>query len=199
MRTIARRKGRRIVFTVSWAVVEVPGGMSEQRNDGSTPDAAEFRALYQAHADTLLRFAARRVGPDTAEDLVSEVFIRAFRKLSPEVMTNYEQSRVWLFRVLRNLIISMGRHDAVVAAKLPLIANRGQPPDHDDSDLLDRLVELPDRQRTVLELRFVEDLDVRTVAAIVEMSEEAVRALTYRALTQLRLLLNSAKPLEGQP
>jgi len=49
--------------------------------------------------------------------------------------------------------------------------------------LVDRL---PDLQRRVIEMRFVEDKSVRDVAAALDRSEGAVKQLQLRALENLR-------------
>lgn len=47
---------------------------------------------------------------------------------------------------------------------------------------------LPERQRGVLVLRFLADFDVGETAQVLEISPEAVRSMTHRAITALRAL-----------
>jgi RNA polymerase sigma-70 factor (ECF subfamily) len=56
-----------------------------------------------------------------------------------------------------------------------------------------QLVErLPDTQRRVIEMRFVEQKSIREIAAVLDRSEGAVKQLQLRALESLR------KHLEGR-
>lgn len=146
-----------------------------------------FRAFYDAHVGALSGFARRWSGSD-AEDLVAETFIRSYRSLDPGVWSDHRQSRAWLFRVLRNLQISAARRRSTAARSQHLIASPSQV-EFDarmPSELDDALVQLDERKRLVLELRFVADLDVPSTAEVLDTTEEAVRALTYRSLRELR-------------
>lgn len=155
-------------------------------------DSAAFRALYDAHVDRIFRFAAVRIGRQEAEDITAETFCRAWSALG-----RYEHRgapfAAWLFRIERNLIASRGRRhtaDHLDDTGVPAVA---QPSFEDGlvarleaADLAGPLRALPERHREVLELRFVEDLPVPEVATILDLTEEATRALTYRALKALR-------------
>ena len=73
-----------------------------------TADAA-VRQLYARHAVALHRYVARFC-PDraSADDIVQETFIRAWRHL-PQLSSEDLPVRPWLFRVARNLLIDADR------------------------------------------------------------------------------------------
>ena len=151
--------------------------------------AAHLRLLFERHSDALVRFAASRV--DDPEDVVAEAFLRAFRSMPEHLVFDEAGQRAWLFRVVRNLTISTARRRAV--AERYLAKHVGRPHDADerstgtgDESLATHLAALPERQRVALELRFLHDLDVDSVAQVLGMTAEATRALTYRALSSLR-------------
>ena len=62
----------------------------------------------------------------------------------------------------------------------------------DRAALMGALARLPVRQRTCVVLRYFEDLDVRTTAAVLECSEGTVKSQTSRALDSLRSMFESA-------
>jgi RNA polymerase sigma-70 factor, ECF subfamily len=162
---------------------------------------AAFRACYLRDVDTLLRFSTRCAGRADAEDLVAETFVRAYRSLPTAVMETDHDARAWLFRVLRNLVISASRRRSTAQRKQPLLAVQTDQAGTDaaDPELEAVLLALPERQRTVVSLRFVSDLDVATTASVMDLTEEAVRALTHRALRTLRGKLGgSAIGLQGK-
>jgi RNA polymerase sigma-70 factor, ECF subfamily len=66
---------------------------------------AAVRQLYEHHARALRRYV-ERFCPDqaSAEDIVQETFIRAWRHL-PQLSSGDLLVRPWLYRVARNLLI----------------------------------------------------------------------------------------------
>lgn len=155
-------------------------------------DAPDLRLLFERHSESLLRFAGgRTLDPD---DAVAETFLRAYRSMPIDLIDDEPGQRAWLFRVLRNITISAARRRSVADRYLrehsQLSPHRPTTESETDVDLHGQLAILPERQRVVLELRFVHDLDVEAVAEVLGMSLEATRALTYRALSQLRRSVN---------
>ena len=152
-------------------------------------DAPDLRLLFERHSGSLLRFAGGRTSDP--EDAVAETFLRAFRSMPPELVVDEQAQRAWLFRVLRNLTISAARRRTVTERHFQMHRSAAGPDDSEGGreHLLDldlHLAKLPERQRVVLELRFVHDLDVEATAAALGLTLQATRALSYRALTQLR-------------
>ncbi|BCY15507.1 RNA polymerase sigma factor [Actinoplanes sp. L3-i22] len=68
-------------------------------------DAERFRALHRDTFADLLRFVERRVPPDEAEDVVSTVFMTAWRRLDELP----EDTRPWLFAVARKTMANQTR------------------------------------------------------------------------------------------
>ncbi|MGQ0845379.1 MAG: SigE family RNA polymerase sigma factor [Sporichthyaceae bacterium] len=67
----------------------------------------------------------------------------------------------------------------------------GAPAGFDDA-LLDGLTALPPRQRAVVVLRYVEDLEVETVAQMLDISTGTVKSQAARGLDTLRARLSAA-------
>jgi RNA polymerase sigma-70 factor (ECF subfamily) len=72
----------------------------------SLRDPERFGALFDRHAPAIFRYAARRLGPEAADDVVAETFLAAFRQRQ-----HYDHgrgdARPWLYGIATNLI---GRH-----------------------------------------------------------------------------------------
>lgn len=63
-------------------------------------DQARFRALFEAHRGAVLAYARRRVGSDTAPDVVADTFLVAWRRLDavpPDALP-------WLYGVARRIV-----------------------------------------------------------------------------------------------
>jgi RNA polymerase sigma factor (sigma-70 family) len=83
---------------------EQAGSRGLDRPDLSGPDPAPvFGMLFDAHAAPIQRYLARRVGTETAHDLVAETFLVALRRREtyrPEAGT----ARGWLYGIATNLL-----------------------------------------------------------------------------------------------
>jgi len=66
-------------------------------------DAKAFGELFWRHNGAVHGYLARRAGRDVADDLVAEIWLRAFRDRSNFDLT-YEDARPWLYGIARNVL-----------------------------------------------------------------------------------------------
>ena len=129
----------------------------------------------------------------TAEDVLHEVLIKVHAHWA--TVGAAAEPDAYVRRMIVNESISLwrkwGRRSGVVS-------HGGQPesPDHAggiaDRDELQQLIRrLPDRQRTVIGLRFYAQLSDREIAASLGCTEGTVRSHAARALRTLRIDLSS--------
>lgn len=151
-----------------------------------------IRELYSRYAEALHGYAERYC-PDsaTADDIVQETFIRAWRHL-PQLAADDRPVRPWLFRVARNLMI-----DADRAARVRPMTVPAQPAEDagDDSGLdlvLDRqlvsaaLRRLSGAHRTVLVGIFYHGDSLAAVARELGIPHGTARSRLHYALLALR-------------
>ncbi|MEU8175369.1 RNA polymerase sigma factor [Microbispora hainanensis] len=62
-----------------------------------------FAVLFDRHAPSLHRYAVRRLGPDSAEDVVSETFLAAFQNRHRYDVRRAD-ARPWLYGIASNVI-----------------------------------------------------------------------------------------------
>lgn len=153
-----------------------------------------FHAVYQDNLRAVHGFLRNRVGPQEADDLTAETFCRAYGHFH-----RWEDRgvpiRAWLLRIAYNLVVgrarqATNRHSTSLDENSPLVAEDG----HEDrvhttlemNAALETLNGLSDAHRTVIELRYLRDLSVAETAEVLDLTHEAVRALAYRALGELR-------------
>jgi RNA polymerase sigma-70 factor (ECF subfamily) len=153
-------------------------------------DGDVMHSMYEQYSDQIYRFLAWQTGDSVlAEDLTSEVFLRAWKnkeKLSPD------DQKAWLYRVARNLTTDYWRKKKPT----PLDEQEEVVFDHDlheevaQKEQIAQLQKLVTAMRedykTVLTLRLFEQIDYGEISTIMKKSEGNIRVLYYRALKELR-------------
>ena len=129
-----------------------------------------FEAIVAEHQAELIRHARRRThDASTAEDLVQEAFIRAYRAF--DRINDDSRVRPWLHQILANVCVDDAHRrrrdhnkierfscDTTMALAEPSIEQ--QLGLHiDDTGLEQALADLPDNHRQALIMRFVDELD----------------------------------------
>ena len=175
--------------------------VSERVSDGDliqrvgSGDRNAFDALYRRFARPVFGLALRRLGDrGRAEDALQETFTSIWRSAS-----TYRPDRgpgaPWLYAVARNAIVDRGRSRAETPAEPPeeAAADPG-PPEHAEASWLSwrvhlALQELPDNERTVLELAYWSGLSQSEVATFLDIPLGTVKTRTRSALARLADML----------
>ena len=156
--------------------------------EAAQADPARFVELYDRTIERVYAYVSRRAGSRAvAEDVTSAVFEQALANLG-----KFEWRGVpfvaWLFRIAANALADHWKREGRDSHELP-----PEIPDEREHQDLERrlglfqLVDrLPEAQRQVIQMRFVEDRTIREVAAALDRSEGAVKQLQLRALENLR-------------
>jgi RNA polymerase sigma factor (sigma-70 family) len=146
----------------------------------------EFAEFYESARDDCLRIVLLNVGDrQLAEDLVAEGFTRAW--MSWRKVRDLQAPHAWVVRTALNANVSRWRrHRREVALDGHDIA---MPDDHGaaiSGELLAALRRLPLRQREVVTLRLLLDLDTETTARVLGIAPGTVGAHLHRAAETLR-------------
>jgi RNA polymerase sigma factor (sigma-70 family) len=130
-------------------------------------------ALFRRHADDIHAYASWRVGRQDAADVVSEVFLVAWRSLD---RVRVGEERGWLFGVARTVVLARRRQGAAAAALDERMVNSVAA--HDPPDRLADDVALRDQVRRALDTLGERDREVLVTAAWFDLTPtEAARAL----------------------
>ena len=190
-------------------------------------DAAARDQLLQRHRRRLRRMVAVRFDPRLAarvdpSDVVQETLAEAAANLDRYLSERPLPFYPWLRQIAQRRLIELHRRH-VQARRRSVTREVGPPglPDHSALALADRLfartsspsaglrrqerrdrvraalAALPEQDREVLVLRVLEALPTRETAAVLGISEVAVRSRQVRALDRLKVLLG-ADFLEGE-
>jgi RNA polymerase sigma-70 factor (ECF subfamily) len=156
----------------------------------------EFGRRYDQHIKEIYDFCFYRVGHKaTAEDLASEVFFKALRALDRFDERNPAAFRGWLFTIARNLIRDHYRAQKPVVELQDVFASNSPSAERladlglDTVRLHAALQELDDTEREIIRLRVWDDLPHAEIAALLDMSEGAVKVRFGRTLKKLATLL----------
>jgi RNA polymerase sigma-70 factor (sigma-E family) len=149
-------------------------------------DRREFEEFYAAARDHCLQVVLISVGDrHLADDLVAEAFTRAWT--SWRKVRGHPAPRAWVVRTALNMHVSWWRRrrrevalgsqdEAAAASQYPGL----------DSSLVAALRRLPARQREVIVLRLLLDLDTATTARTLRVPSGTVASHLHRGLAALR-------------
>jgi RNA polymerase sigma-70 factor (ECF subfamily) len=158
---------------------------------GGDPDAV-IRELYSHHARALRGYVAQFC-PDgaSADDIVQETFIRAWRHL-PQLSADDRPVRPWLFRVARNLLIDANRAARAQPMVVPDQAAAEAGTDSGLEEILDRqlvsaaLQHLSPAHQTVLVETFYRGGTMAAVARELGIPHGTARSRLHYALDAMR-------------
>ena len=156
--------------------------------EAAQADPARFVEVYDRYVDRIYAFVSRRTANRAdAEDLTSQVFEQALGSI-PQFQWRGVPVAAWLFRIAANAVADHWRRHSRESGELP-----PELPDTKELDDIERRLalyrhvdRLPDLQRQVIRMRFVEEKSIREVAAALDRSEGAIKQLQLRALDGLR-------------
>jgi len=160
-------------------------------------DGDALAEVYDQYAPALYRYAYRLTGHrETAEDIVSEVFNRFLNALKRDGGPETQVS-AWLYRVAHNLVVDFYRRqpvqDPIDIEDVILAGREDSHTDVERQELAERarmaLQQLTPLQQQIIVLRFLEEMSNEEVAAVVQKTVGAVKALQHRALGSLRRVL----------
>lgn len=167
-------------------------------------DEGAFEELYEYFFPRVYNFIyARLKNAADADDVTSITFMKMNENLE-----HYDPSKAsfstWLFRIAVNAIVDHTRK-----------INRNQETEWDEffdpaaptqiepetqilvkennRELLKALDTLNDRERRIIELKFFAELDTKTIAEILSMSESNVRVTLHRTLAKLKKTLTTSQ------
>ena len=163
-------------------------------------DAEAFAALYDRYVDRVYRFVVYRVQGDSAlaEDITSEVFLRALRKIKGFTWQGRDVG-AWFLTIARNLVLDhfkSGRARLeVLGIETPIGDDRIV--DAEDAalsrvstqDLYLAIRRLGNEQQEVIYWRFLQGYSVAETAAAMGKTDGAIKALQYRAVKALYKLV----------
>jgi RNA polymerase sigma-70 factor, ECF subfamily len=166
-------------------------------------ELADFDAVMRAHQPAVFRFLLASLRErEPAENLTQECFLHAYR--ARRSFRGDAIVRTWLIRIAVNLVndhrksarLRFWRRAAQTSLDVAFtgdwLADRRSSPEAEASAreqvqaVWRATAELSERQRTVFLLRFVEEMEIREIAAATGLQEGTVKAHLFRAVDAVR-------------
>jgi RNA polymerase sigma factor (sigma-70 family) len=167
--------------------------------ESTAAEAADLATMFDRHARDLLRYCTRRVGEQVAEDVVAETFLVAY-----EQWGRFDPARgpllPWLYGIVTNLLRRHRRAEvralralaaAEVTADFSSRAAERVDAQRVAGSLAAVLAALPRRQRDVLLLYAVAELEYAEIASALGIPLGSVQSALHRARTKVRAALIS--------
>ena len=176
------------------ATSELTDGQLARR---ASSDSDAFGVLFDRYWDQVFRYCSFRIGNwHEAEDLASQVFVRAFDSIERFAsVDNPGGFRAWLFAIARHIVADAYRYrtrhpnaelDAAGAIPSTMPSLDEQIVAFEQQRLLAKLLtHLNDDQRDLMELRLA-GLSAGEIGAVLGKSPEAVRVAQFRAIKAMK-------------
>ena len=185
-----------------------------------TGDNSAYEKIYRYYFAKIYRFVLLNISDhQAAEDIAIDVFYKVYNHLR-QINLDYAAFKPWIYRIARNLVIDFYRrqssksdislqqyieetHAGECEAEVftendfgennifPCASDLSEEEGFSNPALLKGLEKLPEIQKQVIILRYVEELDYRSIGKIIGKSEISVRAIKFRAISKLKELLFS--------
>jgi RNA polymerase sigma-70 factor (ECF subfamily) len=157
-----------------------------------------FDQLVRRHQKGLWHLVRRYVKRDAdASDVTQQAFVRAFKGLTS--FRGAASVRSWLYRIAINCALTWlrdhRREEPTELAEDALVDSNPAPArlmgDQENTRLRAAILQLPPKQKLVLELRVFDDLSFKEVAELADCSENTAKVNFHYAVKRLRDILGA--------
>ena len=171
---------------------------------------AYLQTMIEDYQTPLLRYVGKLIGTgyDEAQDIVQEVFLRAYRKLESDGADSIDNLRSWLYRVAHNLAMDTGRRrgrrkklkekvmqDPVLTSSLTSdceSADCNLAKDEACKLAMQAVQDLPDEARNIVLLKIIQGMTLKEISSITGLKIGTVNYRLTQALSELSKRLKSA-------
>ncbi len=167
-----------------------------------------YRPLMEKYQKRVFFLANSILGNSSeAQDIAQEAFLLAYRKLRE--LKDIEKFGPWLYGITRNLCYSNLRNKKIQPESLDDVQQYHQLPnvvpmvpiteqgDSLQNTLLKRLETLPEKYRTLLRLKYLEDYSYQEIAEMLDLPVDLVRSRLFEGRRILREGMQKIRSIEN--
>lgn len=164
-----------------------------------------IEALFAKHHSEIYAYLVRMLRePELAADLTQDAFVKAYKNY--DTLEKPENARAWLYQIAHRVALDEIRRRKIIRFFPWSGESRGAAPSaehlvmdaHLSGDMQRALARIPERQRAALILAELHDLTGLELAAALDVSHVAARALLTRARESLRQALAAERAAEAE-
>lgn len=153
-------------------------------------------ALIEKYSDMVYRVAfSRTQNVSDAQDITQDVFLKYIKYIKAgNSFRDEEHCKAWFLKVAVNtgntfVTSAWFRH----RASLEEVGEVAEETKEDRSEVFDAVMEIPEKYRVVVHLFYYEELSIKEICKILNMSETAVKSRLHRARELLKEKLKGAQ------
>lgn len=141
-----------------------------------------FMELYHQYGNAMLRVAQRYFSedPSMAEDAVQNAWLKVVEKFSRLQEIPCKKRGAYLVIIAKNESISLLRKQHRTLPFEDALAGVESNLENSSKEIVEFIQTMPETYRTVLEMRFVEELSAREIAAALALKESTVNVRIHR-------------------
>lgn len=164
-------------------------------------DSQEFSKIYDTYVEKIYRFVYLRVNSkEEAQDITSQVFLNFLSKSQKNTKLNSQDIlslQAFLYRIAKNLLIdnyrlkgrsvlSLDENGANEIIDTKPLVDKNTSKEEDMVVLQEKLNKLKSPYFEVVIWHYLEDLEIETIAKILNKTPGNVRVILHRGLNQLK-------------
>ena len=160
-------------------------------------DKEAFSVFYRHNYRKLYSYGIS-LGMDSEliDDIIQELFVKLYTR--PQLIKDFSTIQAFLYAAVRNAFVNHEKQrkkylylDEFENFELPYFVENTQIEDEEElkalKEKIHRIINsLTHRQKEIIYLRFLHQKEYEEIARIMDMSEQAARNLTYRAMEKIR-------------
>jgi RNA polymerase sigma-70 factor (ECF subfamily) len=173
--------------------------------NGASGDRTFIEQLFALHHAEIYAYIFRMVrDADMAADFAQDTFVKAYR--AQDMLEDRAKARAWLYQIAHRVVLDEMRRRRIVRFMPWTGESHGSAPSAEhlamemrlSGPMARALARIPERQRAALLMAEVNDLTGLELAAALNISHVAARALLTRARESLRQALADEKAQEKE-
>lgn len=128
---------------------------------------------------------------DDALDIVHDAICKALQKI--DTLKNIEVVKTWFYKILVNSAIDYIRKNNkyVSLSQEDMINEKISNDIYSDIDLEQALDRLPEEYKSIIMLRYFEDMKIEEIANVLQQNINTVKTKLYKGLRRLKIKINT--------
>lgn len=161
-------------------------------------DADAFAIIYDTYVTPIYRYIFYKVKKEDVEDLVEQLFLKAWENIRKYKKRKQTTFKSWLFRIAHNLVVDhyrLTREHSSLDPRLSDTKRESNPvtqaSESLNNDHLKKAIrKLKPNYQQIIILKFLNELSNEEISKVLKKSEGSVRILQFRALKALKIILS---------